>query len=86
MAIRNTKRELICYKETGLDNEFNQASGRLNTLKKEYKEFSNIAGSRQKLERTQVNGFDKSISQKSSIMGNKVLQEEAEQKAINAAK
>lgn len=63
-AMRDTKRQLIAYKAAGLDDEFKQASILLQQQKKEYKEFSNVAGLRIKNERSQVVGFDKSISQK----------------------
>lgn len=63
-AIRDVKRQLIGYKAAGLEDEFKQASISLQQQKKEYREFSNVAGLRIKNERTQVVGFDKSISQK----------------------
>lgn len=63
-AIRQTKRELIGYKESGLDDEFKQASVLLNQQKREYKQFSEAADIRVKNERSQVQGFDRSISQK----------------------
>lgn len=63
-SMRTTKRQLIAYKAAGLVDEFKQASILLQQQKREYKEFSNVAGIRIKNERTQVIGYDKSISQK----------------------
>lgn len=64
--IRATKREIIGYKAIGDEEAFTTASIKLQQQKKEYKAFSNTAGIRAKNERTWVNGFDKSISQKSA--------------------
>ena len=69
--IRQLKRELICYKETGLEEDFKITSSKLNVMNREYKKFSERAGISQKLNRTQVNGFNRSISQKASIEGKK---------------
>ena len=65
--IRQLKRELICYKETGLEEDFKITSSKLNAMNREYKKFSSAAGIRTKNERTQQEGFDRSISQKASI-------------------
>ena len=69
--IRQLKRELICYKETGLEEDFKITSSKLNAMNREYKKFSSAAGIRTKNERTQQEGFDRSISQKASIEGKK---------------
>lgn len=65
-AMRQTKRELIGYKEAGLDEEFKKASILLQQQKKEYKNFSSTAGLRMKDERASVVGFNRSIAQKAS--------------------
>lgn len=64
-AIRDTKRQLIGYKAAGLDDDFTNASILLQQQKKEYREFSKAAKLKTRNERTQVYGYDKSISQKS---------------------
>ena len=69
--IRQLKRELICYKETGLEEDFKITSSKLNAMNREYKKFSEAANIRPKNERTQQEGFDRSISQKASIEGKK---------------
>ncbi|HGM3508434.1 TPA: phage minor capsid protein [Clostridioides difficile] len=69
-AIRQSKRELIGYKNAGLDEEFTSTSIKLNRQKQEYKNFSRVAGLLKRNERHQVQDFDKSISQK-SVWANK---------------
>ena len=69
--IRQLKRELICYKETGLEEDFKITSSKLNAMNREYKKFSSAAGIRTKNERTQQEGFDRSISQQASSQGKK---------------
>lgn len=64
-AIRQTKREIIGYQAAGLDTDFKNSSILLQRQKEEYKTFSNAAGIRIKLDRQQILGFNKSISQKS---------------------
>lgn len=76
--IRETKRQLIAYKETGLDEEFKISSARLNSLNKEYKDFSSASDIRPKNERTQQVGFDRSISQKANAEGKKYAKQIAE--------
>lgn len=63
--IRATKREIIGHNATGDKEAFTTASIKLQQLKKQYAEFSKVAGIRQKKERYQVLEFGKSISQKS---------------------
>lgn len=63
-AIRDTKRQLMGYKEAGLDEAFKQSSIVLQLQKKEYREFSKAAKLKTRDERTQLYGYDKSISQK----------------------
>ena len=63
-AIRKTKRELIMYQASGLEDEFKQASIRLQRQKKFYREFSNVAQLPLQNERHQVLNFNKSIAQK----------------------
>lgn len=63
--IRATKREIIGYNAAGDKEAFTTASIKLQQQKKAYKEFSNVAGIRQKKERHQVYQYGKSISQKS---------------------
>lgn len=71
--IRATKRELIAYDAIDDKDAFYKASLQLKNQKEAYEEFSKVAGIRQKKDRTQVLGYDKSISQKSvwSIKKNK---------------
>ena len=69
-AMRETKREQIGFKAAGLDEDFTNSSIKLQRQKQEYKDFSNAAGLRQKKERAQVLGYNKSISQK-SVWANK---------------
>jgi len=65
-AIRQTKRELIGYKEAGLDSDFKISSIKLSQQRREYKEFSEVSGVRQKNDRSQLVGFDRSISQQAT--------------------
>ena len=71
--IRAAKRELIAYDAIGDKDAFYKASLQLKNQKEAYEEFSKAAGIRQKKDRTQILGYDKSISQKSvwSIKKNK---------------
>lgn len=71
--IRATKRELIAYDAIDDKDAFYKASLQLKNQKEAYKEFSRAANIRQKKDRTQVLGYDRSISQKSvwSIKKNK---------------
>ena len=62
--IRQTKRELIGYKASGLEEDFKNSSIKLQQQKKEYNNFSNAMGIRPKKERQQVNGFGRSEAQK----------------------
>lgn len=63
--IRDTKRELIGYNAAGLDEDFTNASIKLQQQKKEYDAFSKAADIDKQNERIQVMGYGKSISQKS---------------------
>lgn len=63
--IRATKRELIGYKVTEDKDAFTSASIKLQRQKQEYNNFSKAANISKKDNRTQVQGFDRSISQKS---------------------
>lgn len=65
-AMRQTKRELIGYKETGLEEDFKIASVKLQQQRNEYKQFSKVAELRQKNERSQVVGFNSSISKQAT--------------------
>lgn len=73
-AIRDTKRQLIAYREAGLDEDFKNASILLQRQKQEYREFSKVSGLREKKERIQVYGYDKRISQK-AVWANKKANE-----------
>lgn len=63
--IRKTKRELIAYDSAGLKDDFTNASIKLRRQRELYKDFSNKAGLRGKVERAGVYGYNKSISSKS---------------------
>jgi peptidoglycan hydrolase CwlO-like protein len=52
--IRKLKRENLVYKETGLDEEVTKTNAKIKELRKEYKQFSEVAGIRAKLERTMI--------------------------------
>lgn len=69
-SIRQSKRELIMFKEAGLNDEFTNASIKMQRQKSLYKEFSKKAGLPLQNERYQVLGFDRSISQK-AVWANK---------------
>ena len=69
--IRRLKRELICYKETGLEEDFKITSSKLNAMNREYKKFSQASGIRPKNERTQQEGFDRSISKQATNVAKK---------------
>jgi hypothetical protein len=52
--IRKLKREKLAYEETGLDADAKATNRQIKALRQEYKEFSQKAGIRAKLERTQI--------------------------------
>lgn len=81
--IRQLKRELICYKETGLEEDFKIASSKLNVMNREYKKFSQASGIRPKNERTQQEGFDKSISKQATNAAKQREIEIAQQKELD---
>lgn len=62
-SIRQTKRELIGYKESGLSADFKVSSIKLQQQRREYREFSRVLGIREKNDRSQVVNFDRSIAQ-----------------------
>lgn len=72
-AIKKTKRELIVYDNAGLKDDFTSASVKLRRQKDFYNDFSNKSGLRSKNEKSQVYGFDRSISQKSVQAFKRVL-------------
>ena len=74
-SIRQSKRELIMLKESGLDDDFTNVSIKLQRQKALYREFSKKAGLRIENERHQVYKFNKRISQK-SVWANKKFKEE----------
>lgn len=61
-----TKRELIGYQAAGDKEAFQSASIKLRTQKTRYQEFSKAAGIRSKWERSQQDGYDRSIAGKSA--------------------
>lgn len=65
-AMRKTKREIIAAKASGDEDMFTAKSIRLRRQKEEYAKFSDKAGLLTQNERTQVYGFDKSISAKAA--------------------
>lgn len=72
-AIRRTKREIIGAKGSGDDEQFTVKSVLLRRQREEYKAFSQKANLLTQNERSQVYGFDRSISAKSSAAYRKVL-------------
>lgn len=81
--IRQLKRELICYKETGLEEDFKIASSKLNAMNREYKKFSQASGIRPKNERTQQEGFNRSISKQATNAAKQREIEIAQQKELD---
>jgi hypothetical protein len=69
-SIRQTKRELMGYKEVGLKDDFTTLSIKLQQQRKEYERFCKAAEIKPKDYRIEVVGFDKSISQE-SVWANK---------------
>lgn len=63
--IRKTKRELIAYENAGLKDDFTNASIKLRRQRDFYKDFSKNANLREKVDRTGVYGYNRSISSKS---------------------
>ncbi len=83
--IRDKRRELAGYDEaikatdneklkTDLSTSFYEASQKLKTYEKNYKDFSSAVGLRTQNERLQKNGFNRSVSQK-AVWGNKKAKE-----------
>lgn len=64
--IISTKRELIGYNAAGDKEAFQAASLKLRTQKQNYQQFSDAADIRAKFDRTQQDGYDRSIAGKSS--------------------
>lgn len=65
-AMRKTKREIIAAKAAGDDDMFTAKSVILRRQREEYDKFSKATGLLTQKERTQVYGFDKSISAKAA--------------------
>ncbi|MCD7805435.1 MAG: phage minor capsid protein [Oscillospiraceae bacterium] len=63
--IIKTKRELIGYSAAGDTEAFTTASIKLSTQRDKYRNFSKAAGLRQRWERSQQDGYDRSLSGKS---------------------
>ena len=82
--IRQLKLELICYKETGLEEDFKITSSKLNAMNREYKKFSQASGIRPKNERTQQEGFDRSISKQATNAAKQMESEKATQQEIQS--
>lgn len=72
--IKQSKREIIGYKAAGLEEDFTNASIKLQMQKSEYNKFSNAMGIRQKKERQQVNEYGRSIAQKSAWVNKKEIE------------
>lgn len=53
-TMRNVKRKMIAYKGSGLKEEYQTAQIKLRRLLQQYREFSNIAGLRMQMERTEL--------------------------------
>ena len=62
--IRATKRECMMFNETGDKEAFDKASVRLKAQKKKYSDYCKDTGLKQHNDRTQVYGFDRSVSSK----------------------
>lgn len=60
--IRSTKRECMMYNETGDKEAFSKASLRLSNQRTQYSEYCKETGLAQHNDRTQVYGFDRSVS------------------------
>lgn len=80
-AMRKTKREIIAAKASGDDDMFTAKSIRLRRQKEEYAKFSDKAGLLTQNERTQVYGFDKSISAKAAWAVKKIQNQESEKRS-----
>lgn len=72
-AIRKTKREIIGAKGSGDDEQFTVKSVLLRRQREEYRTFSQKANLLTQNERSQVYGFDRSVSAKASATYRKVL-------------
>lgn len=72
-AMRKTKRDIISAKGAGDDDRFTEKSILLRRQREQYKDFSEKTGLLTQNERTQVYGFDRSISAKSTAAARKGL-------------
>lgn len=63
-SIRQTKREILAYKEAGLEEDMKNSQILLQQQRKEYKKFCNEMGLQQEDNRTQQYGFGRSEGQK----------------------
>lgn len=64
-AMRKSKREILAYDKAGLKDDFRNVSIKLQQQRKEYNNFAKATGMKKQNARHQVDGFGKSISQKS---------------------
>lgn len=80
-AMRKTKREVMGAKAVGDDDLFTAKSILLRRQKEEYAKFSDKAGLLTQNERTQVYGFDKSISAKAAWAVKKIQNQESEKRS-----
>lgn len=72
-SMRKTKRDLMAAKGAGDDERFTEKSILLRRQREQYKDFSEKTGLLTQNERTQVYGFDRSISAKSTAAARKGL-------------
>lgn len=64
--MRQSKREILAYNEAGLKKDFENASIKLQRQKQEYNKFAEATGMKRQDARHQVDGFNRSVAQKSS--------------------
>lgn len=65
-GIRQSKREILAYHESGLKKDFENASIKLQRQREKYNDFAKTTGIKKQDYRHQVEGFGRSIAQKSS--------------------
>ena len=80
--IRATKRECMMFNETGDKEAFDKASVRLKAQKKKYSDYCKDTGLKQHNDRTQVYGFDRSVSSKAVWAERKATVSEKSSKSI----
>lgn len=70
-AMRTSKREILAFKESEIEDEFIKSSAKLQQQRREYREFAKAANLKQQNARHQVEGFTQSLSKEATAAAKK---------------